>query len=573
MSITLFKNTTEKLKSNMKNFPIRKKLFTSFMAILILGCLASGLGLIFIQVTNASYKSTLKNYGFAQGDIAKLGIQIQRSRALIRDILLVDNSTAKTQSKTSLDSCNDIIHTLLPIVEAGSLTSIEKEKFDKLSENLANYEVVRDRVVSFELSNKHEQALSLLQSQDVPLMNEISANIDQLLQSKIDTATSLEDKLNLLQVIATIIIIFFVIFAYCLTLYLSKYINSIISKPIEDMEKVAKEMSKGNLDVSIEVDSKDEVGQLANSFSDMIIILKSYIRDISHVLGNISNGNLNVSINQDYKGNFSEIKDSISNILESLNEVFLNIKEATCQVNAGSQQVASTAQVLSQGSTDQACAVEELSASMAQINGQVQNTATNANTTNTISLKLVDNIEKSNSQMKEMLVAMTDIEKSSSAIKNIINAIDDIAEQTNLLALNAAIEAARAGDSGKGFAVVAEEVRNLSNQSLSAAKQTAILIQESMNSVNRGRNLADSTAESLLEVVENVKKSTVLVSEITLASDEQAQSIKQVNSGILEISDVVQSNSATAEESAAASEELMAQAETLNKMIEQFKLR
>ena len=234
--------------------------------------------------------------------------------------------------------------------------------------------------------------------------------------------------------------------------------------------------------------------------------------------------------------------------------------------------MASTSQVLSQGATDQASSVQELSASIEEINEQIQNTAISANSTNNITMDLVKDIKNSNNKMKEMLCAMDDIEQSSKDISNIIKVITDIATETNLLALNAAIEAARAGESGKGFSVVAEEVRSLSFQSADAAKQTTMLIKDSIKAVNKGRELADNTARTLVELVESVDKVTKLILDIDSASKYQVNFIEQIHSGILEISDVVQSNSAIAEESAASSEELTVQAETLNKMIEYFKI-
>jgi len=203
----------------------------------------------------------------------------------------------------------------------------------------------------------------------------------------------------------------------------------------------------------------------------------------------------------------------------------------------------------------------------------VQNTSANADNTKLITMDLVKNIENSNNQMNEMLYAMDDIEKSSKDINNILKSINDIATETNLLALNAAIEAARAGEAGRGFAVVADEVRKLSDQSADAAKQTTLLVKDSIQAVAKGRDLANNTAKTLLDLVDSVNNVTNLISNITSTSKEQADSIKQLHSGILQISDVVQSNSAIAEESAASSEELTAQAETLNIMIDKFKLK
>lgn len=350
-------------------------------------------------------------------------------------------------------------------------------------------------------------------------------------------------------------------------------VSTKLLKPITDISDFADEVASGNLSGSIEIESEDEIGNLAKAFNNTVKYLKTYISEIDTILENISNGNLDISVQGEYKGDFVGIKNSLVNIISSLNDTFSEIREATMQVNGGSQQVAASAQTLSQGATDQASAIEELSASISEINEQVKSTSIHADGTNEIVNDLVGHIEESNNEMKNMLSAMDNIDISSKNIKDIIKTIDEIAGQTNLLALNAAIEAARAGEAGRGFAVVADEVKTLAEQSSDAVKRTTELIEASIKSVNEGKIIADNTAKSLKEVVSHTKEATALVLNITKATEEEVQSIEQVNSGIEQIADVIQSNSATAEESAAASEELTAQAETLDSMIGRFHLK
>ena len=565
--------TFKRTKDKFQHLTIRKRLYSSFIILSFIGMISGLIGLIFIQKTTKDYNYALINYGFSQGDIGKLGIEIEKSNSLVRDTLFLTDSNEQSEAKKSLNESLSKIDELLNVISGSVTTTNEKEILDKIKTNLAKYKQVRSAVVIKGLSNDRDQGLKIFRTEGLSLMNEISNDISSLLQTKIETCNQLSNKLAILKIASIIIVIIAMSASVILSLFLAKLTTKQISDPIDKMKNEAEEMANGNLDISINITSNDEIGELAASFSLMIKSLKHYINEISTVLGNISAGNLNISTSQNYKGNFVEIKTSLDNISKSLSEVFVEIKDATSQVSNGADQVSSTSQILSQGAADQANSIEELTTSIEEINTQVQNTAVNADNTKSITMDLVKSIENSNKQMNEMLIAMDNIEKSSKDISNILISINDIATETNLLALNAAIEAARAGEAGKGFAVVADEVRKLSDQSADAAKQTTLLVKDSINAVDTGRELANNTAKTLFDLVASVNNVTNLISDITTNSKNQAGSINQLHNGILQISDVVQSNSAIAEESAASSEELTAQAETLNLMIERFKLK
>lgn len=561
------------VKEKFKNLSIRKKLFYSFMLVSFIGIISGLTGLTFILKTTSEYNSALKNYGFSQGDIGKLGIEIEKSNSLVRDTLFLTDANEQKDAKNSLNKSLDEIEELLNTVTKSVTSNEEKEILNRIKINLAAYKQIRTTVVVKGLANDKESGLKIFKSDGSILMNKISSDISLLLQTKIDTCNLLSTKLNVLKFVSIIIVIASMIISLILGIFLGKNIIKSISNPIDHMKNVASEMANGNLEVAIDISSNDEIGELALSFSQMIKTLKEYITEISTVLGSISNRNFDIHIIEDYKGNFIQIRSSLDNIVASLSNVFLEIKDSTIQVNSGASQVASTSQIISEGATEQANSIEELSAFIETIYNQVQNTVTTADNTNLITMNLVKSIQNSNSQMNQMLSAINDIERSSKYISNIIKAISDIATKTNLLALNAAIEAARAGEAGKGFSIVADEVRKLSFQSAEAAKQTSLLITDSIKAVNKGRDLANSTAKTLLEVVNSATNVTELISNITSVSKTQANSIDQIHDSILKISDVVQSNSAIAEESAASSEELTAQAETLNTMVDKFKLK
>lgn len=359
--------------------------------------------------------------------------------------------------------------------------------------------------------------------------------------------------------------------SFLLTILISLLYARRLSRPIISATKRIRLLAQGNLSDPVDVwYSKDELGILTNSLEETIICLRQYINLITVALTQISEGNLCHRMDGTFKGDFQQIKNTFNEILNGLSDTFASINTAAEQVTSGAAQVSNSAQAVSQGSTQQASAIEELSVTLNDVAKQVRQNSHNAKNAYNIVRDNTVAIGNCNDDMENMLNAINAIHTSSSEISKIIKVIDEIAFQTNILALNAAVEAAREGS--KGFGVVADEVRRLASRSAEAAKQTAALIENSAAAVSKGTEIAKKTATSLHNIVISSDKIQGLVKNITEASEDQAEAIVQINTGLDQISAVVSANTSSSVGTASASEELSSQSLILKNMIARFKL-
>ncbi len=340
-----------------------------------------------------------------------------------------------------------------------------------------------------------------------------------------------------------------------------------ITVPIRMLVSAADKLAAGSVNISIHKERDDEIGSLTDAFNRIIESTKIQ----ANLIENLANGDLTVNI--EVRGDEDTIGNSLTKMSSSLNKTLSDIQSSIEQVSTGSRQIADGSQTVAAGSAEQASSIEQLTDGIIRLTDSIGVNADRAKRAADLSVMVKTNAETGNTQMEQMLLAVKEINDASRSIEKVIKVIEDIAFQTNILALNAAVEAARAGSHGKGFAVVAEEVRNLAAKSAEAAKDTGGLITNSMEKAVLGAKIAEETSASLQGIVEGIAESTAIISEIAVSGDEQAGSVGNIHSGLTKVSNVVQMNSASAEESAAASEEMSGQAEVLNELISHFKVK
>lgn len=385
---------------------------------------------------------------------------------------------------------------------------------------------------------------------------------DTLKASMVDDNALITRTANISNLVSIGMIVASVVFTLIIAYSLIKTIN----KSVAQLSRAAGEIALGHVNVEMVKYNNDEFGDLVDEYRQVIENIK-YQAGIAE---EVSKGNLTITVNP--KSSEDLLSHSLKKLVEDNHQVLSSISEAAYQVSIGSSQMASASQSLAQGSTEQASAIEEITASMDEIVEATAQNAEQANKATELVQTAINDVKQGNVRMQDMMSAMQDINKSSESISKIIKVIDDIAFQTNILALNAAVEAARAGEAGKGFAVVAEEVRSLAAKSAAAASETAELIEDSIQKVNQGSQIADETAKAMDTITNVVSQSEVLINNIAQACNYQATSGAQIKQAITQVSQVVQTNSATSEQCASASEELSNQADRMREKLSVYNL-
>ena len=558
------------MKKKLENMHLKERIDYGYRKVITMMLISGLLSVVIIGVLFANMMHYVENVNVADQAVKICRINVNAAARNIREMALNEDTSSYDNYEQTVKRLLSEVDSELQILKKSVVLS--DENYDEYAKALSDWGKIGYSIIEEIKNGNDENATDAILNNCTPALNkvvEIAIKLDELT----DEASS-ETVRNMVvcTVAGFVVIIVCLVFAFTLTRKTSKRVLETILEPLHAIEDVAMELTEGNLHSTLEYHSDDEIGKLAHSMRKSIRILGTYVDDIDRSMKLFSEGNFDVHPEVEWRGDFVGILNSFMAFQASMAGTIKGIQNVSNEVSGAAEQVASSSNDLADGATNQAAVVEELTATVTGVSEQVEKNSQSAKEISVKVDELGNAISESNGKMHEMVDSMHEISEASKEIDKIITTINEIASQTNLLALNASIEAARAGEAGKGFAVVANQVNVLADQSAQAAKESATLIETSVKAVEKGMVIAGQTAAQLEEVAENSKLITTEVTNIAETLETQTTEIKQINEGIEQINDVVQTNSATSEECAAASQEMSSEAESLREMIRKFKV-
>lgn len=558
------------MKKKLENMHLKERIDYGYRKVITMMLISGLLSVVIIGILFAYMMHYVENVNVADQAVKICRINVNAAARNIREMALNEDTSSYDNYEQTVKRLLSEVDSELQILKKTEVLS--DENYEEYATALSDWGEIGYSIIEEIKNGNDENATDAILNNCTPALNkvvEIAIKLDELT----DEASS-ETVRNMVvcTVAGFVVIIVCLVFAFTLTRKTSKRVLETILEPLHAIEDVAMELTEGNLHSTLEYHSDDEIGKLAHSMRKSIRILGTYVDDIDRSMKLFSEGNFDVHPEVEWRGDFVGILNSFMAFQASMAGTIKGIQNVSNEVSGAAEQVASSSNDLADGATNQAAVVEELTATVTGVSEQVEKNSQSAKEISVKVDELGNAISESNGKMHEMVDSMHEISEASKEIDKIITTINEIASQTNLLALNASIEAARAGEAGKGFAVVANQVNVLADQSAQAAKESATLIETSVKAVEKGMVIAGQTAAQLEEVAENSKVITTEVTNIAETLETQTTEIKQINEGIEQINDVVQTNSATSEECAAASQEMSSEAESLREMIRKFKV-
>ena len=562
----------------IKKEKIEKRLVRSFFTVSSITAIAAVVGLIAIVVICLRYSYALHNFGFAQGDIGTSMFQFADLRSSLRGAIGYDEQSAidaVTQQHTEMKAA---FEQSFQQIEKTIVSEDGRKTYDAIEAELDDYWKLDSEILALGATTDRElckQAQDLAMSELSVKYNSIYEKLEELLDVKVKEGNKLSGYLMAACWILVGIIIITIAVAMMASMKIGKKISKKISDPLGELGIRLETFAAGDLTSPFpEINTGDEVEEMGKNAVHMADNLSAIIHDMDTILGKMSGGDYTAKseVPDRYTNDFQKMYQSMRTLKSQMTKTLTSIGEASEQVQAGSGNLADASQNLAEGATEQAGAVQELHATISDITATMGKSVESADESYMKAQKYANEADSSREEMAEMMAAMKRINDTSTRIGNIISEIEAIAAQTNLLSLNASIEAARAGEAGRGFSVVADEIRDLADQSAKAAVDTRELIENSIKEVTEGNRVAERVADSIKSVVDGINQIADFTQNLKVMVNDQAEAMRQAEIGVNQISGVVQSNAATAEEASATSQELSAQAITLDGLVSQFKL-
>lgn len=560
-------------KQNLKNMSVKKRLIKNFKSVVIIGSIAGFLGALLMLGLSSRYDKALHLNGFIQGDLGEYSTYLNKGAAEVRDIILLTDAEQIAKTKEDLAHVDEKVDFYLQEFESKLENEEERALLADIKAEYPLYLDAREEVLVLGEQNKGDEALTLFLETANPHLEKIIEDTDKLIAMNVEMGDKVVANLDLFSKLLAAVIILYLGVAVGISTKIAVSTARDFTRPIEKVKAGTKKLANGELDVHIQVNSRNEFGEMADDLNAAIAKLREYIEVIEYGLEEVGKGNFAVRPTVEFRGDFIKVKDAIEKITISLSQTMSQINDGADQVALGAEQLAESAQQLAEGATSQAASVQELTATIEDVTGASKDSAEIAAESYNNAQKFAAVAQASSDEMKLLTEAMERITETSNEIESIIAEIEDIASQTNLLSLNASIEAARAGEAGRGFAVVADQIGKLAADSAQSAVNTRALIAKSLAEIEQGNAITLKTAEALEQVMGGIKELAEGAKATSAQSGEQAETMVQVQQGVEQIAEVVQNNSASAEETSATSEELSAQSQNLKALVDHFILR
>ncbi len=562
----------------LNKYRIKERLVRGFVVASGIPALVAMVALTAMIVVAAVYSGALKDYGFAQGDVGKAMTYFAESRSTMRGVIGYDDEAVIESLKASHTASIENFTASFAALEKAMVSEENKKVYADINSKLPAYWALDNEIIVQGGVTDREQC-AIAQERAIkelaPLYEDINDDLIEIMDIKVDRGNSTSTTLTVVCIVLAIVIAVIILAAVFTSIRLGRHIAENIAAPLSQLSGRLELFAEGDLSSPFpDTQANDEVSDIIGSAKDMAETLMFVIYDLEYILGEMSNSNFVVRSkdSERYKGEFSQIFDSLKQLRDNMVDTLRYIGMSSEQVSAGSSNLADTSQSLAEGATEQAGAVQELHATITTISEAARRAADSAEDAYRQSQEYANVADRSSDDMKEMVEAMSRISEASHKIGNIISEIENIASETNMLSLNASIEAARAGEAGRGFSVVADQIRQLAEQSSKSAVDTRALIEGTMKEVENGNKVAGRAVESLAVVVEGIRKVADSSKELSTISSNQMATMREAELGVDQISDVIQTNAAVAEESSATSEELSAQAISLDELIAKFAL-